>query len=91
MGSDAIRAFFAHSSTGQVLGTRIYDRRQNHRSGGKLGQNPPEDSFVTFLRTKTWVTAASDYPTYDIEGFKSASLALKTFKVSESRNLQFES
>jgi hypothetical protein len=82
--SQTLNAFLAHSSVGQVLHVHVDDwRGVDYMEYRKSGALPPQ---TTFLATRTWITMAGEYSIYDLEGFKSASSALKTFKASYLRS-----
>jgi hypothetical protein len=83
----SLETFFGHSSAGQNLRARVHDWReeQKHRQGDRGWWQPSfnetDEYYAVFLRSHSWVTMASDFSTYGLDGFSSAMKALSSFKV----------
>jgi hypothetical protein len=82
-----LASFLAHSSAGQNLRVRVRDWREEQKRG-KYGIDDQESTFnetdeyyAVFLKSHSWITMASDFSTYGLNGFSDAMNALKAFKV----------
>ncbi|WRT67365.1 uncharacterized protein IL334_004336 [Kwoniella shivajii] len=76
-----LNAFFAYSSIGANLYIRTRDWRSMEMDNTfDFQAEERKEIYVTFLSTRTWITMASDYSVYGVEGFESAMNSLREFK-----------
>ncbi|KAM0756010.1 hypothetical protein T439DRAFT_376272 [Meredithblackwellia eburnea MCA 4105] len=80
-----LKGFLQHSSTGYHLLARVRDFRAERLAGNNNRKiiNPADERegiWESFLSNTTWVTMASDYSVYDVDGFAEAMIALRDYK-----------